>query len=187
MDLNALNTTITFDNYTIRPICIEDASNYYSFVAKNKDRLTKYFPNTLKANKDISSSTANITERIKLAEQREFFTFVILDNITGHIIGSVFIKNLDWNIPKGEMGYFVDKDYEGKGIITKAASLITDFCFSTLGLNKVFMRIAQDNISSMRVAEKNNFQAEGILRRDFKTSEGKLIDVVYYGILKPAE
>ena len=178
---------MTFDNFTIRPISNEDASIYHSFVDQNKSRLIKYFPKTVDANKDIPSTTAHIIERLKLADKKEFFTFVISDNSSEKIIGAVFIKDLDWNIPKGELGFFVDKDHEGKGIITKSVSIITKHCFVTLGLNKVFMRIAEDNISSKRVAEKNDFQAEGFLRKDFKTSEGKLIDVLYYGLLNPVE
>ncbi|MCL5028997.1 MAG: GNAT family N-acetyltransferase [Bacteroidetes bacterium] len=50
-------------------------------------------------------------------------------------------------------------------------------------MNKVFLRIAEDNISSRRVAEKNGFIVEGILRQDFNISEGERIDVIYYGLL----
>ena len=174
---------MTFDNFIIRPICIEDTSNYHTFVEQNKERLIKYFPKTLNANKDISSTNNHIIERIRLSDTKEFFTFVVLDNLSSKIIGTVFIKDLDWNIPKGELGFFIDKDYEGKGIITNAVSIISRHCFQSMGLNKVFMRIAEDNFSSRRVAEKNEFKVEGVLRKDFKTSEGKLIDVVYYGLL----
>lgn len=174
---------MTFDNFAIRLICIEDSSKYHLFVDQNKGRLTKYFPKTLNANKDISSTTAHIVERLRLAEKKEFFTFIILDNLLDKIVGTIFIKELDWTIPKGELGFFIDKDYEGKGIITNAVSIISRHCFQSMGLNKVFMRIAEDNISSRRVAEKNEFKVEGVLRKDFKTSEGKLIDVMYYGLI----
>jgi ribosomal-protein-serine acetyltransferase len=175
---------MTFDNFVIRPICIEDSSNYHLFVDQNKSRLTKYFPKTLNANKDISSTTAHIVDRLRMAEKKEFFTFIILDTLLNKIIGTVFIKELDWTIPKGELGFFIDKEYEGKGIISNAVSIISNHCFQKMGLNKVFMRIAEDNVSSRRVAEKNEFKVEGILRKDFKTSEGKLIDVVYYGLIQ---
>lgn len=174
---------MTFDNFEIRPICIEDSSKYHLFVDQNKGRLTKYFPKTLNANKDISSTTAHIVERLRLAEKKDFFTFIILDNLLDKIVGTIFIKDLDWTIPKGELGFFIDKDYEGKGITTNAVSIISRHCFQSMGLNKVFMRIAEDNISSRRVAEKNQFKVEGVLRKDFKTSEGKLIDVMYYGLI----
>ena len=174
---------MTFDNFIIRPICIEDAENYYLFVDQNKDRLSKYFPKTLNANIDITSTMAHILDRLRLTENKAFFTFVILDNLSNKIVGTVFLKDIDWTIPKGELGFFIDRAYEGKGIISKAVSIISNHCFQSMGLNKVFMRIAEDNVSSRRVAEKNEFKVEGILRKDFKTSEGKLIDVMYYGLI----
>ena len=175
---------MTFDNFIIRPIRNEDSLNYHSLVDQNKVRLSKYFPKTLIATEDLESTTAHILERIRLTETKEFFTFVIFENLSKKIIGTIFLKELDWNIPKGEIGFFIDQSYEGKGIITKSVSLVKKHCFDTLGLNKLYMRIAEENISSKRVAEKNGFEVEGILRKDFKTSEGKLIDLVYYGLLK---
>lgn len=174
-----------FDTFTIRTLAEKDASLYFSLIHQNKERLKDYFPKTLEANNTISATSVHIQERLELAEKRVLFTFIVSDNSTGNIIGSVFIKDLDWRIPKGELGFFIDKAYEGKGIITKSVSLITEHCFANLELNKVFMRIAEDNIASRRVAEKNNFQVEGILRKDFKTSDGKLIDLVYYGLIGP--
>ncbi len=173
---------MNFENFEIRPICIEDSSNYFLLVKKNEGRLTRYFPKTVKANNDLSSTIEHITERVYLTDKKEFFTFIILNNLLNQIVGTVFIRNLDWSIPKGELGYFIDKDYEGKGIITKAIALISKHCFESMGLNKITIRIADDNISSRRVAEKNNYKLEGILKNDYKTADGKLIDIMYYGL-----
>jgi RimJ/RimL family protein N-acetyltransferase len=53
-----------------------------------------------------------------------------------------------------------------------------------LKLNKLYLRVSGDNKASQRVAEKNGFRTEGTLRSDFKTSDGKLIDLIYYGLLR---
>ena len=81
------------------------------------------------------------------------------------------------------MGYFIDKDYEGKGIITKGLSQVIRFCFDTLKLKKLFLRIDPDNFPSKRVAEKNGFIVEGTLRSEYRTGNGDLIDLVYYGLV----
>lgn len=172
---------MTFDNFIIRQISTKDSKQYFSFINENRDRISRYFPKTCVATRDLAATITHISERIKLAEKREYITFVILDNISEKVIGAIFLKDIDWNIPKAELGFFIDKDYEGKGIITKSLSLVCDKCLYTLGLNKIFIRIAEDNISSRRVAEKNRFIVEGTLRNDYKTPEGVLIDVMYYG------
>ena len=110
--------------------------------------------------------------------------YLIIDKISQQIIGTVFLKDFDWNVGKVEIGFFIDKDFVNKGIISKAVSFVIDYAFKELKLNKIFMRVSEDNLPSRRVAEKNNFEVEGKLRRDFKTSDGELIDVIYYGVLK---
>jgi len=161
-----------FDNYSIEPIRGEDAQNYFVLIANNKGRIAKYFPNVTVANRDFESTVLFIAERIRLAEKRELFSYIVRDKDTMRIVGGVFLKNFDWHVQKCEFSFFIDGIYEGKGIMTKAVSLLADHCFRELHLNKITMRIAEDNISSRRVAEKNGFVAEGILRQDFKTSGG---------------
>lgn len=174
---------MNFDRFSIRPLTKEDAQNYFLLIENNRGRIAKYFPGVTVANKDIDSTVSFVAERIRLLEKGELISFVICDTVTQGIIGTVFLKNFDWNVQKCEISFFIDKKYESKGVTTKAVSLTVDHCFQQLHLNKVIMRIAEDNIPSRRVAEKNGFIAEGILRQDFKTSDGQFIDVVYYGLL----
>jgi len=115
------------------------------------------------------------------------YCFIIEDVKEGKLAGAIFLKNFDFTIPKCELGYFIDKEYEGKGVTSKATTKIVRYCFDNLKLNKIFLRAAATNFPSKKVAEKNGFITEGILRKDFKTEAGELIDVVYYGLLKEAE
>ena len=175
---------MNFDNYIIKPISKGDIPSYFSFFEVNRNRLSKYFPKTVSSTKDLESTTTFVVNNIGLWEKKELLSFVIIDTVTQKIIGSVFLKDFNWTVLKVETGFFIDKNYEGKGVITKAVSLIIAYCFQELKLNKLFMRIAEANISSRRVTEKNGFLLEGKLRQDFKTDEGQFIDVLYYGLLK---
>jgi len=174
---------MNFDNFFIRPINEGDALKFYNLVARNSERL-QYFPNILKANKDIESAKSLINERINLSKKKEFFTFIVNDRLTDEAIGAVFIYNFDWIINKAEIGFFLDRNFESRGIITKSVLCIANHCFTTLGLNKIFMRISNDNISSKRVAEKSGFEIEGVLKKEFKMINGELVDMNYYGLLK---
>ncbi|MEO8148930.1 MAG: GNAT family N-acetyltransferase [Bacteroidia bacterium] len=176
---------LTFDNFTIRPVSIHDGENYFLFVDNNRDRIIHFLPVTVNSNKTIDETKIYLEDRILKASQNEVFTLVICDNATDKIIGLIFIKNIEWNIPKCEFGYCIDKNYEGKGIMTKGLSLVIDECFQSMKMNKIFMRIHESNISSRRIAEKNGFIVEGILRSDFKSVEGKLLDIMYFGLLRP--
>ncbi len=118
------------------------------------------------------------------SEEREFYCFVMRDYESGPPIGVVFLKQFDWNIPKCETAYFISSIYEKHGITTLGLIWATDHAFSKLAVNKVYARIVPDNLASIRVAEKCGYEREGLLRRDFRTSEGELLDVYLYSRLR---
>lgn len=94
------------------------------------------------------------------------------------------IKSIDNDKAKCELGYFVDKDYQGKGITSKVVSETLGFCFNTLKMNKVFICTSKINTASQQIALKHHFKQEGILREEFKNGDGILEDIVYFGLLK---
>lgn len=172
------------NDFVIRTLEISDATLLFEMVQNNRARLIDYFPISIGAMQDIDSTKAYIQEKIKQAEKKESFSFVIICQKEIKPIGMLFIKSLDWRIPKAELAYYIDKEHEGKGIVSKALEWLVDHAFNELKINKLFLRVAPDNIGSKRVAEKNGFIVEGILRNDFKQEDGTLIDLLYYGRLR---
>ena len=88
------------------------------------------------------------------------------------------------NIKKCELGYFIAENETGKGLISKFTSEVVTYCFDILQMNKIFLRIAPDNIRSQKVATHNGFKKEGLLREEYKGFQDKLEDVMYFGLLK---
>lgn len=173
-----------FDNYTIRYVRADDLQGYFDMIENNRKRLEDFFAGTVAVTKtleDTKTHLADVTEKLAV---RKYFPFVITDNTTGRIIGSIQVKSVDWSIPKAELGYYIDGGYEGKGIITKAVAFIVGFCFDELGLDKLYIRTYEQNTGSRKVAEKNGFELEGIIRKDYKTTSGKVVDLMYYGRLR---
>jgi ribosomal-protein-serine acetyltransferase len=173
-----------FDNYILRTPELNDATLLLKMVLRDKERLVDYFPVSVGSMVDISSTKKYILEKIQQTERKETFTFILHDTKTSKPIGIVFIKSIDWRTPKAELAYFIDKEQEGKGITSKALKHIIDYSFNKLKMNKLFLRVAPENIASQRVALKNGFVKEGVLRKDFKRANGKLTDVYYYGLVK---
>jgi RimJ/RimL family protein N-acetyltransferase len=174
-----------FDTYRMRLIAEEDAPGLFRLIEKNRIRLRDYFPNSIKSIVTEESALQYILEKTRQCQNKVFYCFVIESVKEGkELIGIVFLKNVEWTIPKAELAYFIDQDYERMGIITKSISFVITYSFDTLKLNKLYLRVSGDNKASQRVAEKNGFRTEGTLRSDFKTSDGKLIDLIYYGLLR---
>lgn len=176
--------TLSFGHYLIRPLLVDDSIGFFHLINNNLDRFERYFPFTIRETATLEDAKKHVANRVARAEKKEYYSFVIVDKTNQEIAGVVSLKDVDWSIPKCEFAYFIDRHYEGKGIVSKCVSLLIYYCFKTLKINKVFMRIQEDNLPSRRVAEKNGFAVEGVLRRDFKSSDGELLDSVYYGLLR---
>jgi RimJ/RimL family protein N-acetyltransferase len=173
-----------FDNYVIRQVTMEDLYDYFELIERNRGRLEDFFAGTVAVTKTLKDTRAHLSEVIEKAEKRNYFPFVIVDSSINKIIGSIQVKSLDWNIPKAELGYYIDEKYEGKGIVTGALSVIIDYCFNELKLIKVYIRTHEENVPSIKVAIKNGFVLEGNIRKDYKTTSGRIVDLMYYGLTK---
>ena len=53
-------------------------------------------------------------------------------------------------------------------------------------MNKIYVKISPDNATARVVAAKLGFKTEGILRKEFKTETGELVDLEYLGMVNPA-
>jgi RimJ/RimL family protein N-acetyltransferase len=83
----------------------------------------------------------------------------------------------------GEIAYGVAPQARGRGVASEAVRLLTDWAFTTLGLERVQLKIDPRNAASIRVAEKSGYQREGLLRSAV-TVRGHRTDVFVYSRLR---
>jgi RimJ/RimL family protein N-acetyltransferase len=174
---------IHFDHYIIRLLTLEDLEAFFQLVQKNRPRLENFFTGTVSRTKTLDDTRTFVVDITQRATAKTYFPYLIVDTSNNQIAGFLDLKNIDWNIPKSELGCYIDADYEGQGLTTKAFCFFCDFCFQEYGFKKLFLRTHPSNLSARRVAEKAGFELEGTLRRDYKTTSGELVDLLYYGKL----
>ena len=172
-----------FDHFVIRPLKEQDLDSYFKLVQKNRERLEDFFAGTVSKTQTLEDTKQFISSMVSRANERSYFAYVIVDTHHNDLIGFLDLKNIDWNIPKSEVGCYIDEDYANKGITTKASRLFCDYCFDEFKFKKLFIRTHKSNTSAIRLAESCDFQKEGIIRCDYKTSSGKLVDLIYFGRL----
>jgi len=100
-----------------------------------------------------------------------------------HIIGSIGVHHWNHTTKKAELGYWISKQYEGKGVLNKCITRFIDFLFNKAELNKIEIRFIPANVRSAKVAERLGFKTEGIIRQS-SMRNGKLEDMVVAGLLK---
>lgn len=171
-------------NWTIERIATIKPDEFYALVDRNRQRITQTFPITASACTTLKDTATFLQEAVDNEIWSENYYFYLRDNKCNALIGYIVVKNIEMDVLMCELAYFIDVAFEGKGIISSAIGNTLDFCFGEMGMNKVTISTLLLNIASQKVAIKHGFVQEGILRQEFKSGEGKLEDVVYFGLLK---
>ncbi len=81
---------------------------------------------------------------------------------SGKMFFDIFYKNnligmVEFNSEKNYLSYWLASKFHNKGIMSKILKNISDL-FLELGLSEVFVHIQDENIASIRVAEKSGFK-----------------------------
>jgi len=100
------------------------------------------------------------------------------------MIGGIGFFRLDYKNRSSEFGIMIgDKTYWNQGYGTEAVRLLLHLGFNTLSLNRIHLRVLENNPRAIRAYEKAGFKHEGRQRQaEFK--DGKYIDLLVMSILK---
>ncbi|MCU6435622.1 GNAT family N-acetyltransferase [Undibacterium sp. Jales W-56] len=114
-------------------------------------------------------------------------TFLIIDGHEvnrGAILGRVFHFKTVPYFNSREIGYgMFTNEMRGKGIMTEAVRMLTDYLFKTTLINRLEIHMKVDNIASEKVAINCGYLKEGIAR-GASFSRGRHIDIAMYALLR---
>jgi RimJ/RimL family protein N-acetyltransferase len=99
-------------------------------------------------------------------------------------VGVTGFHAIDWRSRSGELGIVIgQKSVWGSGIGTDATRTLVRWGFQELNLNRVFLRVFEDNAAAIRCYEKVGFKHEGRLRQD-RYQDGRYLDTLVMGLLR---
>ena len=94
-------------------------------------------------------------------QAREGRSLPLVVTYDGNLVGQLTVSGITWGSACwAQIGYWVDRDHAGRGIIPTAVALATDHCLFTMGLHRIEIAIRPENTASLRVVEKLGFRAE---------------------------
>ena len=115
----------------------------------------------------------------------ENFVFAIRSG--GRLIGMVNIDGLDWPNSHAEIGIALTEPAErGRGLAAEALALLISYAFHELGLKRIWARVIEDNLPSLRLFDTMGFQREGVLRQHVRR-RGQFRDMIVFGLLNDNE
>lgn len=168
------------DELLLRSFEPEDAQELFKTVDATREHLRPWLPWVDMSTKPEHSLQFIQQSKIQQRNQEGIALGIIYNR---RIIGSMGMHNWDHTLKKAQLGYWIAKEYQGKGIIQRCLAAFIDFLFNKAGLNKAEIHFMVNNSRSARVAEQAGFKVEGIIRQSYLMN-GVYHDIVVTGLLK---
>ena len=115
----------------------------------------------------------------------EFFAIELKES--HKVIGNIYLGKREFN--SKELGYVLNKDYQGKGYGSEASKAVIKYAFSN-GIHRIYAECAPQNIASWKVMEKIGMKREAHFKNNIffhVDAKGKPIywDTYVYALLNP--
>ncbi len=116
---------------------------------------------------------------------------LMIETDSARPIGTISLVNIDPKQKTAEIVLVIgNKEYWGKGVMLEAESLLIQYAFEKMGIEKIWAQTRPENIASLITMKKLGFRIEGTLRKE-TIVVGRRIDIIHLGILpedfKPAK
>ncbi|MBB6098811.1 ribosomal-protein-serine acetyltransferase [Deinobacterium chartae] len=95
------------------------------------------------------------------------------------LIGRISFNEIHAHHRRASVGYWVDRDAEGRGLVTAACRLLVHYGFTELQLERIEIRCAAGNLRSQGVPKRLGFQLEGVLRHNERLYDRYVDHVVF--------
>ena len=159
---------------TLRSYTKEDAKQLAKIA--NEEGITKNLMNIFPYPYSLTDAI-NFIE-FAIANPKRIYAIQYNNELVGgvgiHPQDDIFCKN-------AELGYWVGKQFWGKGIGSEAVKQIIPIAFEKFDITRLFGRPFHNNIASQKVLEKNGFELEATLSKTiFKN--GEFFDELIYGL-----
>ncbi|MFW9906153.1 MAG: GNAT family N-acetyltransferase [Candidatus Thorarchaeota archaeon] len=171
----------------LRPYQVGDGLSFLEMLNRNREYLGELLGPITESNKldDIEIYIRKLAADWII---RNRFVLSFWEKDSSKYLGHIWIEPLDWRIPNFEIGWFIDAEYQGKGLTTEAAKAAITFIFKNLRAEKITVKVREYGPhyeKSARIAKRCGFIEEGTLRNSVRTHfDNKLVNETFYGLLK---
>lgn len=156
--------TLVDGDITLRPLRYSDASAWREVRRRNGAWLQEWeatLPPEALAEGDAAPTFSMMVRRLK-REAREGRTLPWALAYQGRLVGQLTVGGIAWgSLRAGYIGYWIDREVAGRGIMPTAVAMALDHCLTTLRLHRIEINIRPENAASLRVVEKLDLRREG--------------------------
>ena len=163
----------------LRPVIVANAPALYRLIDRNRAGLMEW----------LAWATADYceTDLAKFLADREeenacrtALTLAIWADDA--ICGSIAMHQIDQIRKTTSVGYWLDSQQRGRGVVTDACRALVTEAFTGYGIHRVEIRCAVGNDRSAAIPLRLGFREEGVLR-EAELLHGKFVDLRLFGML----
>jgi len=152
---------------------------YHEVLAANQERLARWEPWAVRP--PVLEETRSFLEasvRNWLSGSELPVAIALREGGQWHLVGAASLRINSYS-RSGEVGYWIDSHYEGRGLITKTVAALLDQAFGPLGIDRVTLCTDPANERSRAVARRLGFVEEALLRQSTAFPSERRDEVVY--------
>ncbi|NIE62498.1 GNAT family N-acetyltransferase [Burkholderia sp. Ax-1719] len=131
----------------------------------------------------VDEAHARIASTLKPSSAGKDLVCTVEARDSGEVLGTCDLFHLHAQCRRAEIGFSLQRQHWGKGLMSEAAAAVVDHAFDTVKLNRIEADIDPRNVASARVLERLGFQREGLLRERWIVGE-EVTDSALYGLLR---
>ena len=161
----------------LRLLLEADANELHQLIEANRAHIAAWLP--WGAEQKFADTLEFIRGTRAQLERNDGLQVAIL--IDDRIAGVIGYTNVNWEERSTGIGYWLAAEHQGRGIMSAAATALTNHAFSTWELRRVTIRVATENARSRAIPERLGYHEETIQPKAQRVGDRDL-DLVVYAI-----
>jgi len=114
--------------------------------------------------------------------QQEGISWAITQKNDSTLIGTIGFWRLVKEHYRSEIGYLLNPEFQGQGIMNEAFAPVLQYGFEKMHLHSIEAHVYPANISSVKVLKKNGFVMEAYFRENY-FYDGEFTDTAVYSLV----
>jgi ribosomal-protein-alanine N-acetyltransferase len=165
-----MSPVIKSGDLTLRPLRYRDRRAWEEVRRANREWLSPWEATRPELEADVPLPTFFAMVRQGKRDARELRTLSlgiwITDGASKRFVGQITLGGISFGAYRGGyIGYWVDRRFANRGIVTRAVMALTEYGFQELRLHRIEINMRPENAASQKVAEKAGYTFEGVRNR----------------------
>jgi ribosomal-protein-serine acetyltransferase len=164
----------------IRALGEPDAPLLFHVADCNRQHLRTWLPwvDQTHSPDDVRAFIRSVADRIESGDELHAAIWV-----DGDIAGAIGHHAIDWPNRSCSLGYWISREHEGRGIVTRCCHRMLDYLFDERGLHRVEIRCGTGNQRSAAIPQRLGFRQDGVLRQAQRVNQ-TWIDLMVWSMLE---